>query len=434
MITARPFRALHYDGTVVDMNQVLAPPYDVIDDAEREELYARSEFNAVRLILSKEADRYAAAGRDFALWRQRGVLVRDARPAFYLYAQEFSMPDGSRRERSGLLASVRLEAFAAGNIMPHERTFPKAKADRMKIMEACRANLSPIFGIYPSAEASVGEVCEAARRAAAWIDAGDNRGGRHRVWRIDDQDAIAALQRGFAETVVFIADGHHRYETALEYRDRRRAAGGGTDEAFNYLLMYLCPMDEEGLVILPTHRVWRGGAGTAADWLRKLGTAFDAEHLQVADAAALRRRLEAERGRGVLGLRLRGQEGAVLLRPRDWSAIERDLSGVATPLRDLDVTVLDAYVFGKLLGIDYLRDTEAGKVEYTHEDDKAFASVAEGAAEAAFLLRATRIDEVQRVCLAGDVMPQKSTYFHPKLQTGLVFHLLDDDADRPAGA
>ncbi len=427
MIEARPFRALHYDAGVVDMDTVLAPPYDVIDDVERDELYQRSEHNAVRLILSREEDRYAAAGRDFAAWRTSGILVREPEPHYYFYAQEFAMPDGSTRERSGILASVRLEPFADGNIMPHERTFPKAKADRMKIMEACHANLSPIFGIYQSPDASIGEVCKRARRAAPWIDAGDNRGGRHRVWRIGDADSVAQLRAGYGATKVFIADGHHRYETALAYRDKRRAAGGGETEPFNYLLMYLCPMEESGLVILPTHRVWRGGAGTAESWLGKLEESFSIESVPVASPEELKSALEAETDKGVMAVRLRGRDGAVMLRPRDWSAIEQALRDVPEPLRELDVTVLDAFVFGKVLGVDYLNDTEAGRMVYTHEDDRAFASVTTGDAEAAFLLRAPRIEEVQRVCEAGEVMPQKSTYFHPKLQTGLVFHLLDDD-------
>ena len=427
MIVTRPFRALHYDSDVIDMDTVLAPPYDVIGDEERDEPYARSEFNAVRLILSKEDDRYAAAGRDLAAWRQRGILVRDSEPNVYFYAQEFAMPDGSLRERSGVLASVRLEPFSAGNIMPHERTFPKAKADRMKIMEACRANLSPIFGIYPSADQTVGEICARARAAAPWVDACDNRGGRHRVWKIGDAESVAALRAGYERTVVFIADGHHRYETALEYRDRRRQAGGGEDESFNYVLMYLCPMEESGLVILPTHRLWCGGPGSAADWLDKLAAAFAIEPVAVSGAADLQQRLAAETALGVMALRLRGQSGAFILRPRDWPSLSRALDQLAPDLRELDVSVLDGFVFARILGVDYLADAEAGRVVYTHEDERAFTSVDSGAAEAAFLLRATRIEEVQRVCLAGEVMPQKSTYFHPKLQTGLVFHLLDDD-------
>ncbi len=427
MIEARPFRALHYHPGVVDMDTVLAPPYDVIDDRERDELYARSEFNAVRLILSKEEDRYTAAGRDLAAWRRDGVLVRDAQPHYYAYTQQFSMPDGSLRDRHGLLAAVRLEPFADGNIMPHERTFPKAKADRLKIMEACRTNLSPIFGIYPSADESIDGVTAAARAGAPWIDAGDNRGGRHRVWRIGEEEDVAAISSGFARVKVFIADGHHRYETALEYRDRRLAAGGAVDAPFNYLLMYLCPMDDEGLVILPTHRLWRGGAGSTSGWLDKLRQAFDVSPVDVSNAAQLEGLLAAETAPGVLALRLRGHGGAMLLRPRDRGSVESALADVAPSLRELDVTVLDAFIFDRLLGVDYLNDTEAGRVVYTHLADQAFASVDGGDAEAAFLLRAPRIEEVQNVCVSGEVMPQKSTYFHPKLQTGLVFHSLDDE-------
>ena len=429
MITARAFRALHYDAAKVDMDTVLAPPYDVISDSEREELYARSEHNAVRLILAKDKDRYAAAGRYLQSWRDDGVLVRDEKAAFYLYVQEFAMPDGSRRERSGVLASVRLDEFSNGNILPHERTFPKAKADRMKIMEACHANLSPIFGIYSTPDGSdgVGSLCTRARDAAPWIDAGDNRGGRHRVWRICEQPDVTTLRDQLAAARVFIADGHHRYETALEYRDRLRADGGDDGASFNYVLMYLCPMSESGLVILPTHRLWCGEAGSSAGWVDKLRAAFAIENVPVADVEQLQQRIESESGPGVMALRVRGEKDSMILRPHDWSAVEKSLSDVPASLRDLDVTVLDAYVFRGILGIDYLNDAEAGRVVYTHEDAQAFASVDNGEAEAAFFLRAPRIEEVEKVCQAGEVMPQKSTYFHPKLQTGLVFHLLADD-------
>ncbi len=427
MITARPFRALGYDPEKVDMDLVLAPPYDVISDGERDELYGRSEHNAVRLILARDEDRYGAAARSFAEWRAAGVLVRDPGPAFYFYVQEFAMPDGTRRERSGVLASVRLEEFSTGNILPHERTFPKAKADRMKIMEACHANLSPIFGIYSAPDDGVDSVLSRARAAAPWIDAGDNRGGRHRAWRIGDVPDVTALSDHFAAARVFIADGHHRYETALEYRDRCRQRGGDDESAFNYVLMYLCPMSESGLVILPTHRLWCGGEGSTQGWLDRLAEAFDMESIAVGGAEALQDALESESEPGIMALRLHGQPGATLLRPRDWQSIEGSLGDVPTALRDLDVSVLDSFVFRKTLGIDYLQEAEAGRVIYTHESAQAYADIDSGDAQAGFFLRAPRIEEVEKVCRAGEVMPQKSTYFHPKLQTGLVFHLLEDD-------
>jgi len=428
MIRIRPFRALHYDTGTVDLSAVIAPPYDVIDDTERDLLYERSPYNVVRLILSREGDRYAAAARDLAAWRGEGVLSRDAEPALYYYVQDFAMPDGSTRQRAGLLVSLRLEPFSEGNILPHERTFPSAKADRMRLMEACRTNLSPIFGLYAGGPESLAPAREAAA-APPWLDGTDHKGGRHRVWRIADAQRIAALRATLEPSTVFIADGHHRYETALEYRDRRRAESGGRggEAPYDYMLVYLCPMDEPGLVILPTHRVWRGDVDPRA-WLAAAEKEFDVEAAQAGDGGAdLSARLAAADGGGVLGARFAAGDASYLLRLRDRARVDAVLPAVAPVVRQLDVTVLDSFLLTHLLSLDCPGAAQEGRLVYTHDEAQANAWVRDGAAQAAFLLRDPRIGEIRDVCLSGQTMPQKSTYFHPKLQTGLVFHLLDGD-------
>ncbi len=421
MIDLRPFRALHYDAaTVGGLADVIAPPYDVIDAQQLERLYARSPFNVVRLILNTASDRYAAAAAELADWRARGVLVQDHEPCLYWYVQDFALADGSRHRRSGLLAAVRLEPFSAGNILPHERTFPSAKADRLKLMQACRANLSPIFGVYPDRFAAMEPARALAEATAPWIDVADG-GERHRVWRVADPALTAQLIAGVRETTVFIADGHHRYETALTYRDERRAAGDTDPNApHNFLLMYLCSMDDPGLVVLPTHRLWSGAFDDAA--LDRLAPYFAIEE---AAPATLLERLEALPEPGCLGLRTPAR--TLLLRLRDLAPVDAALPHIAPTIRHLDVTVLDGFVLGHLLGIDCVQAGQDGTLRYMHDDVQALDAVGRAGTTAAFLLRRPRMREVADACLAGETMPQKSTYFFPKLQTGLVFHLLDAD-------
>jgi uncharacterized protein (DUF1015 family) len=424
MIRIRPFRALHYDAAAVgDLAAVIAPPYDVIDDRQLDHLYERSPYNAVRLILNRSPDRYAAAAAELGEWRARGVLARDERPCLYYYVQDFALPGGVRRQRAGLMAAVHLESFAGGNIRPHERTFARAKEDRLKLLAACRANLSPIFGVYPDRLRALEPARRQSAEEAPWIDVRDEVGDRHRVWRIADPSRVDRIGQALSDRTVFIADGHHRYETALAYRERLRERGDTEPEApHDYVLMYLTSTDEPGLVLLPTHRVWRG---EAKDWLAVVG-----EHFRVEDfpatlegERALLARLAGETARGVLALRL--PDRACLLRLQDERLVDEALAELHPVVRWLDVTVLDGLVLRRLLGIDCTRAAQEGELTYTHDDAQALRAAAREGAGAAFLLRAPRIEEVESACMAGQVMPEKSTYFYPKLQTGLVFHLLD---------
>jgi uncharacterized protein (DUF1015 family) len=422
MIDLRPFRALHYDPAAVgDLADVIAPPYDVIDEGQLERLHARSPYNVVRLILNRSADRYTAAAAALAEWRRGRVLVQDRVPCLYYYVQDFALADGSRHQRSGIVAAVRLEPFAAGNILPHERTFPSAKADRLKLLIACRANLSPIFGVYPRRPDALAPARAHAGTEPPWIDVTD-AGERHRVWRLTDAAAQRRIVDGLHGATVFIADGHHRYETALAYRDQRRAAGDvDADAPHNFLLMYLCAMDDPGLIILPTHRVWRGAL--ASDWLARLEAHFEMEAVPARDISP---RLQRETRPGCVGLH--AAERTCLLHVRDASALDRLLADLHPVIRRLDVSILDRFLLGRVLGIDCARGGQDGPLTYTHDDRQALAAVDRENAAAAFLLRSPRMSEVEAACRAGQTMPQKSTYFFPKLQTGLVFHLLDADA------
>ena len=425
MVMLRPFRPLRYNPAAVgELAAVVAPPYDVISDAYRDTLYARHEHNVIRLILNRDADRYTAAGTLLREWRRTGVLEQDAQAALGYYVENFALPDGTAHERAGVIATVRLESFDSRNIRPHERTFARAKEDRMRILQACRANLSPIFGLYADRH----DALEPARRVAASrmadIDLYDDSGERHRLWLLTNPADIEAIAAALAEEPVVIADGHHRYETALAYRDRQRAEGATDPEApHNFILMYLASMSDPGLVILPTHRVlvegMQGDPATLPDRLRG--------HFRLTQFAASARaefKAALRQAPGRIGVAVAGCEQLFVAMPDAAGGIERYVAQLAPEVRRLDVTVLDRVILRGLLDVDCTQAAQAGRLTYTHDDDTALDAVHQGA-QAAFLINAPRMEDVVAVCAAGETMPEKSTYFFPKLLTGLVFHPFD---------
>jgi uncharacterized protein (DUF1015 family) len=426
MIDLRPFRALHYNQAAVgNLADVVAPPYDVIDAVQLDQLYARSPLNVVRLILNRSEDRYSVAAAELSAWRQNGIIVQDDTPCLHYYVQDFTLSDGRSRTRRGVIGVVRLEPFEAGNIRPHEKTFSAAKQDRMRLIEACRTNLSPIFSLYPERCEAVAGIEERFGEQSPWIDLTDDTGQRNRVWRLADEQSIEAIVSGLKETTLFIADGHHRYETALAYRNRLAAAGRSAPGApHNFILMYLASMDDPGLVILPTHRVLRRtGALTGKDWWKRLEPHFEMEVIR--ERPELSSRLSDSRPGEAIGLYHHGSAQPLLLRLRSSRFVDELLRDMHPAVRRLDVTLLDAFVLRRLLDVDCSTAAQEGQLLYTHEDASAFAAVDHEGAAAAFFVRAPTVREVQAVCLSGHTMPEKSTYFYPKLLSGLVFHSLE---------
>ena len=397
MAAVRPLAGLRYDpARAGDLGQVLAPPYDVITAAEQAELHARSPYNVIRLILPREAERGAAAARTLREWIAAGILAPDPEPALYLYTQQFSLPDGSTRRRDGLLCRLRLEDFSSGVVRPHERTLPGPKADRLALLRATGANLSAIFGLYARPGEPVRELLAGAELGAPLVDVS----GWHQLWRVTDASVIARVQAALANQTIIIADGHHRYETALAYRDEQPG-----NEAAGYVLACLANMEEEGAVILPTHRLVRGPLGPdGAALAARLGESFTVEPVD-----ARRRRAAGEIDCVLPGRRLR-LRAAPAARER-----LRDLPPV---LRGLAVELLHRAILEPVLGLG------PEDLEFTHDDEEAAAAVAAGRAAVAFLLNPPSMAQVREVCLAGEVMPEKSTYFYPKLATGLVFSLV----------
>lgn len=428
MVMLRPFRALRYDPAMVgDLAAVVAPPYDVITDTHRDALHERSPHNVIHLILNRAADPYGTAAQLLRTWRSEGVLARDSEPALCFYVEDFVLPNGAARQREGIIGIVRLEAFTSGHIRPHERTLARAKEDRMRLLRACRTNLSPLFGLF----ADQLQVLQPARRMAASrppdINLRDEGGVRHRLWLLRDPQVIEAISTPLVAQPVVIADGHHRYETALAYAEQRRAEGiHDPAAAYNFVLMYLTSMDHPGLVILPTHRVLSSAAHfDVPRFLSQLQRHFRLQRFPRSAREPFLAALRESPRPGRFGMILASEDDLLLATLDDARVTDQYAAHLSPVVRRLDVTILDTVLLRGLIGIDCTAAAQDGRLSYTHDDGAAFTAVDRGA-HAAFLMNPPAVADVQAVCVAGQTMPEKSTYFYPKLLTGLVFHPLDD--------
>ncbi|MGH7934013.1 MAG: DUF1015 domain-containing protein [Candidatus Binataceae bacterium] len=420
-----PFPALMFDAArCAPLSDVVAPPYDLIDQPRQDQLYARSPYNIVRLELNRDADPYTSAAHTLAQWLREGILARAPRPAIYFYTQAFES-ESRRLTRNGLIVRIRLEEFSQGRILPHERTFPAAKEDRLRLLTATRVNLSPIFGLYPSGNVELERLIAAVAARAPQIELTDDLGIANQVRPIHAPDEIAVIQNAMAEARILIADGHHRYETALDYRRRRRAAENNParPRPYDYVMMTLVGFNDPGLVILPTHRlVHHLPPGALAVFPARIRETFDVEEFR--DAGAMREALR--HGRGALGVVLRGDPVFRILRLKNHDAMAAALPDAPKEVHELDVSVLHALILDRIFAMAPEEIRKGGNIEYTIDMRGALAAVASGKADGAFLMTPPTVQDVERVSGAGAVMPEKSTYFHPKLLTGLVMNSLDD--------
>ncbi|HUN77318.1 MAG TPA: DUF1015 domain-containing protein [Solirubrobacteraceae bacterium] len=448
MADVEPLRALHYDPAVVGpLADVVAPPYDVLDAEGRAAYAARSPYNVVAVDLpsldlpqagaAPGGDPYAHAAEIFAAWQREGALVRDAEPAIWAHAQDYTGPDGIRRTRRGFFCRVRLQEYGPGRVRPHERTHPGPREDRLRLMRATRADTSPIFSLYSDPAEHAWRALEPATAAPPWGEATDADGTAHRLWRVADPAAIAAVQAATRDAELLIADGHHRYETALAYA-REVDAGGtggeiatgatggsGTDPAVSepdhrYLLMCLVALQDPGLTVFPTHRVVKAADAAA---LERLGGVlrrdFDLAEVPLDQLAP-------PPGAGPLQLgyidaRRRRPVRAVL---RDQAIADAALAGHCAAYRQLDTGVLEALLLKGALGLSDEDISHLHGIRYARDAAEATALVLDGDWDAAFLMRPTPVEQVREVAAAGENMPPKSTYFYPKLLTGLLFNPL----------
>lgn len=437
MAEVRPFRGLRYAGAI-DLDDLVAPPYDVLSAAQAAELRARSPFNAVHLDLpvgpdeSPNAAAYADAAAALATWRRQGVLQREAEPAIYLVDQTYRGPDGRQRTRRGFIARLVLADLEDRVVLPHEKTHAGPKVDRLALYRASHADVSQIFLLFPDEEGRVADELAAAAAAmsSADADAGEARdgdGNTHRIAPLRGAPAarIAALLR---DQTLYIADGHHRYETALAYRDERRLLG---DHSADTMMVYLCGMNDPGLTVFPTHRLLKGvELPPMADALERLKPVFDVLPASASGCAAceqvLARGLEASADdERVFGLYSPREEACALVRLRDFSALDRLVDeGFSAESAALTVTILHYLIFRDALGIDPAH-TE-GMIDYVSDLPAAFARLGTGEYVLGAFINATLVSEVKSIADQGATMPQKSTYFYPKLLTGLVYDALGD--------
>jgi uncharacterized protein (DUF1015 family) len=420
MADVQPLKTLRYDlGTVGALEDVIAPPYDVIDDELRAQLAARSPFNVVEIDLPRAAegrDPYLHAADTFQAWRQEGVLAHEREPALWLLRQEYTAPDGSQRTRQGFFARVRVEDYGPGRIRPHERTHPGPKEDRLRLTRATRANLSPIFSLFPDPEGAAAELLGRAAEREEFAAASDLDGTKNTLWRLGDPETIAALQSALADAELLIADGHHRYETARVYADE---VGG--EGAHRNVLMFLCSLADKGLTVFPTHRLLTGLKDDSEKQIAirdVLNANFEIEEISAEE-------LEPN-GDGIAF----GYMDSFFRKPfrvtlKDPSIADAALEDRPDPYRRLDTAVLEALVLRGALEMSEDDIAHLRGLNYSKDLEDARQAVESGRADAGFFMRATPVEQVQAVAEAGESMPPKSTYFFPKVPTGLVFNLLE---------
>ncbi len=420
-----PFRGLFFDpGRCGGLAGVVAPPYDLIDAQGQEQLYRRSPYNIVRLELGREADRYGAAAAVLAHWLREGILRRAPVPAIHLYTQTFDF-EGRSYSRSGLIVTLRLEEFAPGKILPHERTFAAAKQDRLQLLSAIQVNTSSIFGLYPGRCEELRQLKDKVAQRPPDCAVRDDLGILNEMRTIGGAAEIAIVQRELADKRLLIADGHHRYETALNYRRLRREQEHDPPRLmpYDYVMITLTAYDDPGLLILPTHRVVRRiDTEAARDFDRRAAEFFAVEEFTDPDKFLARLKQSA----GALGAAVGNASTLRLLRLKDSTIMDSAAAHMPAAVRRLDVSVLHALVLDRLLGIDEAAVRSGALIEYTVDARAALASVREGKSAGAFLMNPPSIGEVERVSDSGATMPEKSTYFYPKLLTGLVMNPLSD--------
>jgi uncharacterized protein (DUF1015 family) len=432
-----PFRAVRYNPAAIDgdLTVVTAPPYDVISPPEQAELYERNPHNVIRLILGREADRYGSAAATYEAWKAEGVLAADPEPAIYVYKQTFRDPvtGAPVPERIGLVCLLKLEEYASGKVLPHENTLSAAKTDRLELLRATNAQFESIYCLYGDPDGAVKEWLGAHGSGESVAHVDDAIGSSHDVARVTDANAIASLAGLLKDRPFFIADGHHRYETSLRHRrETRERLADVSDETpipEDYILITLTALEDEGLLVLPTHRLIKN---VAQDRIDGLMPAL-AEHFEVtettgdgmvgaiADTAAS--------GGKAFGVALPGGRfHLATLRPEAQARLSEIVPGdEAAVTKSLDVTILQRLILHRVLGIGPEELAGGGYVAYTQKPEEALARVAAGEFQAAFLLGRPTVAEMRDVSLVGDKMPQKSTFFFPKLLSGLLLRDLANE-------
>lgn len=438
-----PFRGILYNPEKVpDLKAVVTPPHDIISPEEQEAFYEAHPQNMIRLILGKifpqdtdDDNRYTRAAKSFRNWLDDDILRRDDKPAFYVTEMDYTI-DEQVRTRLGFVALVELHEFEEGIIRPHEKTFSKTTTDRLNLIEACKTNFSPIFSLFadPSNKTS-GLLRAAIQPLPPDQDFEDVQGFRHRLWRITDPEVQKEIGERLADRPVYIADGHHRYGTALAYRNKIKAQNPAldSDDPCNFVMMYLTSMHDPGLALRPVHRVVRQiDKGAVKGLLDKARSHFDVKAFDL-DALDYRKIENTSLGeamtgtsRMIIGVAIQGDDRLHVLEAKEGVA-DRVLSqDMPEPLKKLDVTVVTKLVMEGVLGLNGPTLDDEGSIQYVSTVAEALHAVRQEKCPIALIINPTRLDQLQEVSDAGLIMPRKSTYFYPKVITGQVINKIDD--------
>ncbi|OQY43974.1 MAG: hypothetical protein B6240_11405 [Desulfobacteraceae bacterium 4572_87] len=443
MLTIAPFKGLTYNfHERKDLSTLVAPPYDVISQEEQQAYYQADPHNVIRLILGEKRtgdsdwdNRYTRAADTFQRWQSNRHLIRSPRPCLYLTAMTYDPGNGMAiRTRWGIISLVRIEDEGSEVILPHEKTFSAHKEDRLKLYRACGAQFSQIFGLYDDRENVVLNACRSSADLTPQMDFQLADGTRHRLWMLEDQVLFKQVANAMRSKAIFIADGHHRYETSRNYRNLMRARHGRkpADKSYEFVLMYLSNMRDEGLTILPSHRMVKRVPGfQEAAFFEKAEKYFDIKTFPISSNGMINQYETYKDSLQEAGLN--GTSFAFFCHGSDWwymlslkeGAHEQMGDALHSSLKNLDVVVLSRLVFQKCLGFtkEGLDDDEV--FHYQSNTPQALSSVASGEYQMMFMLNATKIEQVTEVAENGLVMPRKSTYFYPKVLTGLVFNKID---------
>jgi len=425
MTEIKPFKGVRYNSKLVDLSMVVAPPYDVINEAQQEMYYKRHPYNVIRLILGKQHvddneknNRYTRARRFIDEWIQSHVLIKDDIPSIYVYIQRFKI-HGKTYERHGFIALLRLES----NVYTHEKTLSKPKEDRFELMKACEANLSPIFVLYDDEKRCV-ECITISPKIHTLLAHIKEENEEHFLYSVTDEKVINTVKNMLSKQRVYIADGHHRYETAIRYRDYMFSLYGRNEDAsYNYIMAYFTNISDEGLVILPTHRVVHDVSYSNEEFLEKVKPIFDVSIFsERSDKPVLDKWIkEIEKGGKAFGVKFYGDDHLYILHNYRQNRLKNDPTHDV--LKSLDVFILNKEILEGILGIPESTFTSGGKISYFHELDEALVSMKAG--DVIFVLNPPSAKDVKAVALHSLNMPQKTTFFYPKLLSGLVFHMFN---------
>ncbi len=423
-----PFKGIRYSQELKnDLDKVVSPPYDIITPEQQKELYERDPHNFVRLVLGEERpsdneneNRFTRAGEYLREWLQSGILIRDKKPAFYVYQQEYKMR-GRTKSLTGFICLVKIYEYEERVILPHEQTLAKPKSGLLELLRQTRANLDSVYSLFEDTNGSVGKMATNVVTEPPLMEARDYNGELHRVWRVDDESQILEVQASLRDANIFIADGHHRYETSLAYRNEMRAKTNTDAELpSDYVMMTLVDANCPDLTIFPTHRMIYN---VSEEKVKKLTENLSAR-FEIIQSSADRLITDMEKGgEQALGAYFGGK--ALVLLPKTGVEPPK-IEGEPAAVRNLPVTRLHRLIFEECLGINEQNLRDESNVVYTRDEALALELVDKGEYQAAFLLNPTPVRHVSEVAKSGGKMPQKATYFYPKLLSGLVIRLMDE--------